>query len=516
MTRMSAKHGARSSVGTGAALVLSLLVAVAAGCGGDGKKPARTAGGGVVTDSSGNVISKAAAVKFKDALAEMQRHDAASDWNDATCKATADMFTKAAGEQGDKEFLEAKYNAGVAYQRCKNNAEAKRIFKEVLERSSEFHRARVQVALYDFQESGEKNVDAALSEMERAVTDAKFQNVEALVNLAMFQMLRQSDSSDDDGANDFERAKKNLQRALAVNDAFMPAFNQLAVYYYEMAKRKAGRKESGRRGVAAASAMGKKADPQALELAALVCSQAIRKNPRYAPVYNTMGLISAELGDLSAAARSFGQARDLDKKFFEAHMNYAAVNLQFRGFQQAEAAYRDALKLRPNDYEATLGLALAVRALINDTNFDKNFKEVVDLLAKAKSLDPDRPETYYNEAIFTQEYKTREGGEKGEKMLLEAKAVFEQFVGKAEGREEYAAAVKRAKELMKEIDQIIEFNRQSAKEAEEQKKLEQERKRKEAEEKSKPKEAPKDEGAGGADKDGAKEGGAGDAKEGGK
>src|SRR5690606_14052222 len=106
---------------------------------------------------------------------------------------------------------------------------------------------------------------------------------------------------------------------------------------------KAGR---SRKGIAAAAGQQKKADTQALELAALVCSQALRKNPNYAPVHNTSGLISAELGDLSAAARAFGTARQLDPKFFEAHMNYAAVNLSFRGFRQAEDAYRKALQLR--------------------------------------------------------------------------------------------------------------------------------------------------------------------------
>ena len=95
-------------------------------------------------------------------------------------------------------------------------------------------------------------------------------------------------------------------------------------------------------------------------------------------------------------------------------MNYAAVNLQFRGFKQAESAYRQALKLKPKDYEVHLGLALAVRGQIGDSNFAKYLKEAENLLASAKKIDPSRPETYYNEAILTQEFKTKEGGAKEE------------------------------------------------------------------------------------------------------
>ena len=98
----------------------------------------------------------------------------------------------------------------------------------------------------------------------------------------------------------------------------MPALNQLAIYYLDVSKR---------------GAAGKKIDRQALELAALVCSQAIRKEPRYAPVHNTAGLVEAELGNLSRAVSEFNEARRLDPSFFEAHMNSAAVNLRFRGFK---------------------------------------------------------------------------------------------------------------------------------------------------------------------------------------
>src|SRR5262249_20155488 len=156
-----------------------------------------------------------------------------------------------------------------------------------------------------------------------------------------------------------------LQRALAKDDSYMPAFNQLAILYLEVAKQAAGR--DTKRKFRAAGAKEKHVDTQALDLAAVVCSQAIKKNPKYASIRNTAGMIQGELGNLNDAVAQFNQARTLDPSFYEAQMNYAAVNLQFRGFSQAEGAYRKAVELRPNDYDAHLGLALALRGGIDDS-----------------------------------------------------------------------------------------------------------------------------------------------------
>jgi tetratricopeptide (TPR) repeat protein len=207
----------------------------------------------------------------------------------------------------------------------------------------------------------------------------------------------------------------------------------------------------------------KKIDVQALELAALVCGQAIKKNTKYASIHNTAGMIQVELKNLNGAVSEFNAARTIDPSFFEAQMNYAAVNLQFRGFEQAEQAYRKAIEIRPNDYDAHLGLALALRGNINDSNFDKNVAEAGAELAKAKQIAPDRAETYYNEAILTQEYKAKSGGKSSESELTNAKTLFNEFISKAGGGAEFADAVKRSKDRMSEIDQIIAFNKESEK-----------------------------------------------------
>lgn len=435
-------------------ILSAALLAGVVGC--TGTPDAKTPGPG---QGAASAVSEAAANKFKAGLDALLQHDKALDWNDATCTSTAQLFLDAAKEQGDRQFNEALYNAGLSYQRCKKDAEAKAQFKAVLDKDPKFHRAKVQLALFEFQESGEKNIDDAIAKIrEAAVVDAQFKNVEALVNLGMLYIKRNNKTADQDGPNDLARAKRFIQSAMALDDGYMPAFNQLAILYFETAKQAAGR--DTKRKVRLGGSKEKKVNTQALELAALVCSQAIKKNNKYAQIHNTAGMIQVELGQLNSAVGEFNTARTLDPTFYEAQMNYAAVNLQFRGFVQAEEAYRAALRIKPNDYDAHLGLALALRGAIDDANFDKNVKEASDELAKAKVIAPDRPETYYNEAILTQEYKAKSGA-KSEPELLSAKKLFGDFIQKAEGHAEFADAIKRSKDRMGEIDQIIEFAKQT-------------------------------------------------------
>ena len=409
---------------------------------------------------TGQEVSKQAAASFDTALESFLDHDKKGDWNDNTCKSLADQFQKAADTQlsaTNRSFPEALYDGGLALQRCGKDAEARKMFESAASADSSFHRAKAQITLYNYGKTGD--IDSTIRELDQIIRDAKFQNVEALVSLAALQMERGSDQSDSDGKNDLERAQRNLQRALAIDDGYMPAFNQLANYYLELAKNAVGtnkqKSRRGKRGMEVSGANKVEANGQQLDLAALVASQAQKKNPNYAPIHNTTGLIQVELKNFNAAVKSFGRARQLDPKFFEAQMNYAAVNLSFRGYSEAEAAYRDALKLRPNEYEAQLGLALAIRGQINDANFDKAVAEAQQHLDAAKKIDAARPETYYNEAILTQEFRAKRGDPVPG--LSKASEQYKAFIEKAGDDPVFAQAVKRSKDRMEDIDDTIKF-----------------------------------------------------------
>jgi hypothetical protein len=151
-------------------------------------------------------------------------------------------------------------------------------------------------------------------------------------------------------------------------------------------------------------------------------------------------------------------------------MNYAAVNLSFRGFAEAERAYRDALKLRPKEYEAHLGLALAIRGQINPGNWDKAVAEAQKHLDEAKKLDPGRAETYYNEAILTQEFRAKRSQDANAVPMLEKAAQqYREFISKAGSDQAFDHAVKRSKERTQDIEDMVKFikeGEQAAKDAE--------------------------------------------------
>jgi tetratricopeptide (TPR) repeat protein len=442
-------------------LVIGLVGAavLAMGCGGGGKEPETPVAKAKAAAEAAPVVDKEAQDKFNSALDAFNDHDKKADWTDATCADVAQQFQAAASQQKGGGLAAATFNAGLAYQRCGDDKDAKPLFEKTLQDDPKFHFARAQLALYQYK--ADSNEDAAITALQQAVLDAQFQDVPALVNLAMFQMVRDSDAPGNDCKNDMECAKKNLQRALALDDAYMPALNQLALYYFQLAKKRAGEAKASRRGrhMSTNAAIAKRADVQQLELAALVVSQAVRKNAAYAPIHNTAGLIQNELGQVNGAVLEFGQASKLDPKFFEAQMNYAAVNLSFRGFEQAQNAYKKALEIRPNDYDGHLGLALALRGLIDNSNYDAQVAAVQSELDTCKKLDANRPDVFYNEGILTQEYKAKSGGDKDKTIasLNQAKSIFQTFVDKAQGKDEYNGAVKKATERMKDIDDTIAF-----------------------------------------------------------
>jgi Flp pilus assembly protein TadD len=374
-------------------------------------------------------------------------HDKQNDWNPAVCGEVVRAFDAVPHD------AQALYDAGLVYQRCNDDKNAQAKLEAALRVNPKLHHARAQLALYRYRDDGNK--DAAIGTLQQAVADAEFRNVPALVDLAAVQMARDSATPGPGCKDDMDCAKLNLQRALAIDETFMPASNQLGLYYLQLAKKRA--------------TAGKKADVQQLELAALVCSQAIQRNPNYAPIHNTAGLIENALSHVNGAVSEFRLAAELDPHFFEAQMNYAALNLGFRGFTQAEKAYRQALTIRPHDYDAHLGLSLAIRGPLTgqEPNYDDLVRAAQAELDAAKKADPNRPDAYYNEGILTQEFKAKAGSDKAKTIatLEDAKKSFNTFLAKAADEPRYAEAVKRVRGdrpdtgRLREIDVAIDFLR---------------------------------------------------------
>jgi Tfp pilus assembly protein PilF len=471
------------------------LVLCAAACGGgagsEGVKDPSSAKG-----KGGQAVSKKAVQGYKVALAAFESQEDTGSWTDAQCASIADKFKAASKEQqsaGGNELPEALYNAGLSYQRCGDDAKATELFNSSLAIDKTFSRAKGQLALYEYKKSN--NIDKAIDDLTQIIIDAKYQNVDALVSVASLQMQRGGQSSGPGCSDDMSCAKLNLQRALALNDSFMPAFNQLALYYLNQA-RGTGPAQGG---LVVAGAKKKRANKQRLDLAALVSSQAQKKNANYAPIHNTTGLILVEMEKYNGAVKSFAAARRLNPKLFEAQMNYAAVNLSFRGFKESEEAYRAAIKLRPDTYEAHLGLALALRGQIDFQNAKELVAEAQKELNEAKKLEPKRAEAFYNEAILTEEFRAKRAGEGLEqipayqaqlKVYDEAVAQYEGFVQRASGDSNFKEAVEVSKSRIQDIKDTQEFVRESIQFAKDDAKMQAEEKARKAAEAKAAAEAP--------------------------
>src|SRR4051794_20070687 len=163
---------------TSIAIASAILLALLSGCGGGGTPEAKSPGKGKSGENAEvKPVAAEAAKGFNTALESMVAHDKANDWSEATCADVAKQFLDASNKQKSEmkhDFPEALYNAGLAYQRCDQDAQAKGQFQAALDVNQQFHHARVQLALYDLKEKGDPAVESVIMQLMQAVQDAKF------------------------------------------------------------------------------------------------------------------------------------------------------------------------------------------------------------------------------------------------------------------------------------------------------------------------------------------------------
>lgn len=517
---------------------LGVILAALIGCGGGGANAeVKTGGaggkGGVASEQpGGQPVTKEAADAFTAATAEFKANEEARNWDDAKCTSVSAKFLAAGQAQGGK-FPAAHYNAGITLLRCGREADADKEFqiaideKAALSASSSdpkvkadpvFHQVWVQRAMMRYRKGDVGGISEAIQTIfQKGFDPDGSQNVEAFVSLGVLYRERwvkdpknpETKKKDDFGLeDDLARAQFWLQNALSINDSFMPAYNQLALFYLDKARAVAAKKAKGpkvakkkdeketeqeKREKAA------KADLQTLELGLLVAEEASRRDTGYAAIWNTQGLILLEMGRTGAATKAFQNATQKDPKFFEAWMNYAAINLQFRGYGEAAKGYETAASLHPKDYDAKLGLAVAMRGQLDfhlttkqemeravsecsDPDYAKNFaakcaktgeyggkikeheaqfldfyKRAQTAYDAAREVDPNRPEAYFNKALLVEKYKSKAENVKTAQTYREAEKLYTELAQKFGGNPAYEKLVADAKSRAEEAGKAAEF-----------------------------------------------------------
>jgi tetratricopeptide (TPR) repeat protein len=170
-----------------------------------------------------------------------------------------------------------------------------------------------------------------------------------------------------------------------------------------------------------------------MEIARAVAERATAVAPGYAPGHLARGWIAADLKEHAAALASFDRARGLDPRLFEAHLAAAALRLRLRDLAAAEGAYRAALTVRADAYEARVGLARTLRVRIDDgsdAGWEARVEAARSAADQAIAARPDRPEAYLGAAALAMEHESRRDPAAS---LLRAQKLLEVFLDRARG-----------------------------------------------------------------------------------
>ena len=99
-------------------------------------------------------------------------------------------------------------------------------------------------------------------------------------------------------------------------------------------------------------------------------------------------------------------------------MNLAALSLNYRDYPTAEENFRAVLKAQPNNYDAAIGLGVALRG-------NRKFDEAEQQYLTAQKLNPQGPDSYFNLGLLYQEYKTMD-----KTSLQKAQQFYRDFLGR--------------------------------------------------------------------------------------
>lgn len=404
--------------------------------------PARAANGQTITTATGTAVNETANTRFNSAAATMRQHDEANgnrgDWTPETCNQVAGLFEQAAGAQANGNFPDAWFNRGLVYDRCGMTEQAAQALNRALTAANgNYCRAKVQLGVMAYRRH---DVAGARQAFEQAIQQDPTHCVEGYTNLAL--VLREANPTT---PQDWGAVVRNIRSALALDDRYLPARNQLALSYLQQA--------------------GDDPNSRMIFLAGLVCQQAVQvstaANAELAPdvrtfnadVFNTWGLIDIRRNEIIKALEHFRRAYTINPNMFEAWVNYGTINLSFRGYQDAREAFEHAIQLRDDSYDAHIGLGVALRGLAltqPDAERTATLARAQAEYERARTIDANRPDAYYNMGVLNMNYM---GGEIP--TLERAREQLQQFVQRAGSNARMVQSVTSANRHIRNIDQTI-------------------------------------------------------------
>jgi tetratricopeptide (TPR) repeat protein len=272
---------------------------------------------------------------------------------------------------------QARFNAGTILESCGHDKDAESEYQAALQANSAYAPALSNLGELYYKQG---NPTTARMWFEKAIAADPTHASSAYTNMAAIQFT-QARNSGDQGL--FKEAITNARRALAIDNDSMAAYGILALIYYTIAEN----------------------DQSKLELAKLVCTEGLRSDKTYAPIYNTLGLIQLRRKHISDALREFESAVQYDPRYIEAHLNIGAIGLSTRQYEKAAASFAAVLKLDPKNLDATIGMGVASRGIGTATKDPKKIEEAESWYKKVADLDHSNCSIQYNLGVLYQDYK---------------------------------------------------------------------------------------------------------------
>lgn len=135
------------------------------------------------------------------------------------------------------------------------------------------------------------------------------------------------------------------------------------------------------------------------DTASLLAKQALDSNPKSAIAERATGLIALANGDDALAFQAFLKATQEDPRDTTARLNMGGVLLRAGAYAKAEEQYRAILVVSPEDADAAVGLAAALRGEA-DTQHPAKLDEAKSLLEKVLVADPHNVSALFNLGVL--------------------------------------------------------------------------------------------------------------------
>jgi tetratricopeptide (TPR) repeat protein len=303
---------------------------------------------------------------------------------------------------------------GVQAMKDKVPAKAIEFFREAIKQDSGLWEARFDLGVVLAQTG---DLAGAEEELARA---AKMVPAEEDVAVALAEVRRRRGEAKDaaDGLEDFVKANPNSVASRAI---------------YVTALRESGQFDAA---IAQAQNMLQKKPGDAVALAELalcylakgnhdtaelVAKQAIDANPKSAQAHRANGLVALAEGDDALAFQAFSKASAEDPRDTTSRLNMASVLMRAGVYPKAEEQYRAILQVAPDDADAMVGLAAALRGQA-DPKATGKLEEARALYEKVLVNDPHALAAELNLGVLYMDYLKKPG---------DAKTMFTRFLDDA-------------------------------------------------------------------------------------